>query len=147
MPEETDGPVGYRNPPKHSRFRKGGPQPKRQKNTGAELDAYALLNETVTVQEGDRSRKIHPHELGLRQLARKAIKGDLSAIELSMNEFERYDIISARTPGSNWPTRLYVPVDCDPDEWHENLTVYGPPPWPLEHDGIARIQELRDAVR
>lgn len=147
MADDPEKPVGYGNPPKHSQFRKGGPQPKRRKKASGTIDVYALINAPVTVGEGDTAYKMHPHELALRKLASDAIKGNMRAIELLINEFIRYDVITPQVTGAEWPVRIYRPIDYDPDEWNQNLKLYGPPPWPLEHDGLCRIQELRDAAR
>jgi hypothetical protein len=147
MSDDPDKPVGYGNPPKHTRFRKGGPQPKRLKKAAGGVDMYALLGAAVKVGDGDLARKMHPHELALRNLATKAIKGDMRALELLLVEFERYGIIGAQTTASRWPQVLYRPIDYDPAEWNKNLALYGPPPWPLEHDGLPRIEKLRDAAR
>jgi hypothetical protein len=145
----TDKPedcVGYGNPPKHTRFRKGGPQPKRRKKGPVTIDVHALLSEPVTVGEGRDARKMHVYEVGLRRQVSPALKGCLRSIALLMQEFHAHGVIEAKTTGSEWPAVLYKPYDYDSDEWERNLKRYGPPPWPLEHDGLSRLQELRNAA-
>ena len=90
---------------------------------------------------------MHPYEYSLIQMAQAAIKGDLKAIELLMGLFRQHGIIGSEEIGVEWPSILRIPVDYDRDEWNRNLELFGPPPWPLEHDGLPHIQELRDAVR
>ena len=146
MTEQWNPPVGYKNPPQHTRFRKGGPQPARRRRAEAIVDVHKILTEPVRVGEGHKARKVHPYELALQQMAQKAIKGDFRALQFFVDLFLKYDIIGLNPAKAEWPSVLYQPVDCDPDEWRTNLRLFGPPPWPLEHDGLSRLQELRDAA-
>lgn len=147
MADQPEKPVGYKSPPKHSQFRKGGPQPKRRSKKGDTVDVHAILSEPVRVGEGGAAQKLHPFELALLQMAQAAIKGDMRAAELLMHEFEKYGLVDRPVEEPGICQHLVIPVDYDPDEWHRNLELFGPPPWPLEHDGLPRIQELRNAVR
>ena len=146
MSDEQDPPVGYKQPPKHSQFRKGGPQPQRRKKADKTIDVRALLSKPMTIGDGAGTRKVHSFELSLTSICQKAIKGDMRAAATAMDYFYRYGVIGIHDDAKEWPSRLEVPVDYDYDEWMANYELLGPPPWPFEHDGISRLQELRDAV-
>ena len=146
MSDKENPPVGYKNPPKHSRFRKGGPQPQRRPKKDRSVDVYALMSAPVKVGEGDAARKMHPYELALRKAVVDAIKGKISSIAFLLKQFERYGVIRPTLIQNAWPMRLYKPYDYHPDLWDKNLRELGPPPWSGEHDGVSRLQELRDAV-
>ena len=147
MTDQKNPPVGYKNPPQHTRFRKGGPQPARRRQANAAVDVHKILTEPVRVGEGRRAKKVHPYELALMQMAQKAIKGDFRSMEFLIDLFVKYGVIGSELLEPVWPGRLSIPDDYDRAEWLENLSRFGPPPWPLEHDGLCRPQELRDAVR
>ena len=75
--------VGYKKPPKHSRFRKGQsgnrrgrPKGARNFNTGV-LD---MLNMRVPVKVGGVQKKMGPFDAALLILVGKALQGDLKAI-------------------------------------------------------------------
>lgn len=74
--------VGYGRPPRHSRFRpgqSGNPKGRRKgaKSTGTLL--REILDEKVTVRDGNREKKITRHEAWLRQAINSALKGDAKA--------------------------------------------------------------------
>lgn len=77
--------VGYKRPPKASRFVKGqSGNPKGRKKTKKVEDVGALfeeiLNEPVQVHEGERLRVVTRLEGTIHALRAKALKGDLKAI-------------------------------------------------------------------
>ncbi len=77
--------VGYKKPPKHSRFKKGlsgNPcgRPKGAKNLKTILEAE--LSETIVVREGDRQKKISKLEGVVKALLAKALKGDPRGMDL-----------------------------------------------------------------
>lgn len=83
--------VGYGKPPKHARFKpgqSGNPKgrPKGARGFGAELDQE--LNETVTVTEGGRTRKLRKQTAMIKALIAKALKGDAKAVQLILGHSE-----------------------------------------------------------
>ncbi len=82
-----DDVVGYKRPPKQSRFKKGKSgnpkgRPKGRKNLSTHL--YRILNERILIKEGDKVCKITKGEAMLKSLMQKALKGDAKAINLMM---------------------------------------------------------------
>jgi hypothetical protein len=80
--ESGNSAVGYGKPPKHARFKPGQScNPKgRPKGRASPSSVIArLLNEKVTVREGDRIRKMSWLEAACRALLHKATKGDMKA--------------------------------------------------------------------
>jgi hypothetical protein len=82
----NDYSVGYRKPPKHSQFKKG-----QSGNPRAHRVRYAkemktilkeVLNRKVRVREADTFRRVTVRELMITQLAAKATKGDIAALNL-----------------------------------------------------------------
>ncbi|MCV2880372.1 DUF5681 domain-containing protein [Sedimentimonas flavescens] len=83
--KDDDYEVGYRKPPKHSRFQKGrsgnaNGRPKGAKGFGASLTRE--LEEMVTVREGGRQIKMSKAKALAKRLVAKALAGDLSAIKM-----------------------------------------------------------------
>jgi hypothetical protein len=77
--ETADYPVGYGRPPAHTRFKpgqSGNPKgkPKGQKKLGTIF--RDILNEQVSIREGDKIRKVSKVEAMFRAVALKAMKGD-----------------------------------------------------------------------
>jgi hypothetical protein len=77
--DDADYKVGFRHPPLHSRFKPGqsgnpSGRPKDSKNLKTLLNA--ILNETISLQEGSQSRKISKAEAIMRRLIVGALKGD-----------------------------------------------------------------------
>jgi Family of unknown function (DUF5681) len=82
--------VGYRNPPKHSQFRKGQSgnpkgRPKGSKNVQTLLSN--ALYETVYANVNGRPRKITKVEAMIMQLVNNAARGDYRSIALLLNKF------------------------------------------------------------
>ena len=145
MNKPADPPVGYKNPPMHSRFRPGEAQPHRKPKADGATDVHAFLTAPVRVKEGHGTRKMHPSELALLRLVQDAIKGDMRKAALVIDLFDGAGLLTGVDNEPDWPGAIDVPVDWDQEEWLANFRQYGLPPWPLERDGVARIQELRDA--
>jgi len=77
--------VGYRRPPVHSRFRKGqsgNPRGRRARDkTMPEALRKALRGKVVVTENGER-KKVSRIEVAARQLANKAVAGDLNAMRM-----------------------------------------------------------------
>ena len=85
--------VGYRRPPRHTRFRpgrSGNPKgrPKRKPVPIAEC-INEILDAPIVYQEGGRARTTTRQELSLRVLVARAVAGDISAAENLLKIRER----------------------------------------------------------
>ncbi|WP_037497814.1 DUF5681 domain-containing protein [Sphingomonas jaspsi] len=87
-PEQEDGPaaVGYRNPPRSTRFRKGvsGNARGRPKARRKELPYDHVLGQMVTIREDGRERRITAAEAFLLHLTKKGLEGDQAAARASL---------------------------------------------------------------
>jgi hypothetical protein len=94
-----DGDVGYRHPPKSTRFKKGQSgntrgRPKGTRNLSTDLDG--VLRRPVTVREGGKQRTISGQEALLVSLYQKAVGGDVSAIKALLSMIEKLGSPEAR---------------------------------------------------
>ena len=84
----SDYVVGRGRPPLHSRFqrgRSGNPRgrPKGRLSQGALM--RKILRQTITIREGEKSRKVSKYEAMLATLIHKALKGDVKAFQAVSN--------------------------------------------------------------
>jgi hypothetical protein len=80
---DPDYEVGYGRPPKHTQFKKGqsgNPKGRKKGARGRKTDLRAELNERIEVTENGKSVKLTKQQLMVKQLAAKALKGDVRAI-------------------------------------------------------------------
>lgn len=82
--EDTRPAVGYKQPPQHTRFRKGqSGNPSGRRKAAPDLDIMALfdkvLGERITVTRKGRSQTVTKLELLVRQTVDGALKGEASA--------------------------------------------------------------------
>ena len=80
--------VGYRKPPRHTRFKKGrsgnpSGRPKGTKNISTDL--LEELSERIRIREGDRKITVSKQRALLKTLTAKALKGDTRAAALVLN--------------------------------------------------------------
>lgn len=85
--EPGDYEVGFKRPPKATRFTKGqsgnpNGRPKGKKNMATIL--LAAANELVTINENGRSKQVTKFEAACKQTLNKSASGDLNAIRLLM---------------------------------------------------------------
>ncbi len=85
--------VGYKKPPKRTRFkrgRSGNPKgrPKGAKNLRTELAEE--LQERVLIREGGKPRRVSKQRAMLKRLAEKALQGDTRAASLIVNMVARF---------------------------------------------------------
>lgn len=83
--------VGYGKPPRHSRFKpgqSGNPKgrAKGARGFGAELDDE--LNQTISVTENGRTRKLSKQKAMIKALLAKALKGDAKSVQLILSNSE-----------------------------------------------------------
>lgn len=89
--ETSDGPrVGYRNPPQHSRFKKGrsGNPRGRPRGSRREVPYDTVLGQTVTIREEGRERRVTAAEAFLLHITRKGLAGDNAAARASLGAIE-----------------------------------------------------------
>lgn len=131
--------VGHCRPPQGSQFQKGrsgnpGGRPKAIKPNAT--DVVAVLSEPIPVSMGSTVRKLSAFEIGVRKLARAALKDrDLRAALKLLKLCEEYGIIEPG-PAPVSGGVLVIPRTWDQDEWLEMLHRYGRPPWPGPRSGL-----------
>lgn len=75
--------IGYGRPPKHKQFKKGqsgNPKGRKKGARGLKTDLRAELNERIEITENGKTVKLTKQQLMVKQLAAKAIKGDVRSI-------------------------------------------------------------------
>jgi hypothetical protein len=81
--EDADDAVGYKRPPKHTRFQPGrsGNAAGRRKNVrNFKTDLMEELREMIVIRENGRERKISKQRAFIKALVTAAIKSDVRAI-------------------------------------------------------------------
>ena len=126
MPDDygDDYAVGYRRPPKHTRFKKGqsGNRSGRPKSKGAEAtDVAAILDEPVQARIGGKVRKMQAFEASLRQLAKRALAGDIRAIIRFIKFCEQYGVVKP-PPAVSGGGVIVAPKGVDLHEWLDSVT-------------------------
>lgn len=95
MPPKSDYPVGYKKPPRHSQFQpgqSGNPRAGRKRADDFACLFSETLDETVTVSENGRRRKISKRELLVKQVVDRAARGEpkgFAPFFRLMNEIDR----------------------------------------------------------
>jgi hypothetical protein len=110
----SDDQVGYRKPPRHSRFKKGQSGNPRGRPKGSESAARLtrrILDEKIVIRENGKRRRITRREAMLKQLANKGVMGDLRSIREVLN----LDAAGAEVETRAKPLRIeLVPVQPVP---------------------------------
>jgi len=106
MSSKRDYDVGYKKPPKHTRFRageSGNPKgrPPRSKNFSTLLGK--ALDEPVIAVDSGRRRTISKREAIIAQLVNGSAQGDLKAIHLLVNILENIERRQATTVPDSLP--------------------------------------------
>jgi hypothetical protein len=141
--KDTGYEVGYRRPPKHSRFKPGqsGNRKGRPPRRREALDVAGLLDGPIPVSQAGAAREMSGFEVGVRKLVSRALKdGDLQAALEFLRLCEKYRVI---VPAPVPPARgnvLVIPKTWDHGEWMAMLEKYGPPPWPGPQSGLPESQ-------
>lgn len=81
---ESDYEVGYKRPPKSTRFRKGQSGNPKGRTKGArnfKTDLLNTLKAPVAITEGGKKRTVSTQQAMLMRLREKALKGDAKAID------------------------------------------------------------------
>ena len=74
--------VGYRKPPKTTRFqagKSGNPKGRPKGSTNLATDLSAELSEQITVREGGQTRRVTKQRALVKSLTAQALKGDVRA--------------------------------------------------------------------
>jgi hypothetical protein len=85
--------VGYKRPPRRSRFVKGQSgnpkgRPRGVKNLRTEV--IEEMQQKITVREGDRSMKVTKVRALLKSMTNKALKGDVRAMRAAVDLYQSY---------------------------------------------------------
>ena len=100
--------VGYGKPPAHTRFQKGmSGSPKGRSKGSKNLNSLleAELSRQMQIIEGGRRHSITKREAAIKQLANKAIGGDLKALTLLFSQSrtaEAEDLATRTSPASTF---------------------------------------------
>jgi hypothetical protein len=92
-----DEKVGYRRPPRHTRFkqgRSGNPHGRPQGGANAKTIVSRAITEKVTIREGDKPRAMTKLECMLQAHLVKAIKGDARSASLVINLVTRLGLLA-----------------------------------------------------
>jgi hypothetical protein len=90
MSDEKDDTVGYKKPPKHSRWKKGqcgyppGRRKKKPELPNLEKAMALTLMDTVTVIENGKTRQITKLDAMMKQLINKAASGHMPSIKIAV---------------------------------------------------------------
>ena len=89
---KSDYEVGYRKPPKRTRFRpgqSGNPRGRPEGTKNLKTDLMEELGEKILIREGDRSQKVSKQRALLKSVVNRAIKGDARAIGIALSTMMR----------------------------------------------------------
>ena len=92
-PEIDDCDVGYRKPPKHTRFRpgrSGNPKGRPKGTKNFKTDLAEELQERILVREGGKAQAVSKQRAMLKRLTEKALQGDTRAASLIITIVARF---------------------------------------------------------
>jgi hypothetical protein len=96
--------VGYRRPPKATRFKpgqSGNPKGRPKGNANLATDLAAELNEQITVREGGQARRLTKQRALIKSLTARALQGDVRATTALLALYAR--VISEPCEGESGP--------------------------------------------
>jgi len=83
--------VGYRKPPKHTRFKAGNKRGGRTKGSrNLKTMVIEVLGAKLPVEVNGKRERLAAPELGLRHLRKRAARGDPKAIDRVLELYERF---------------------------------------------------------
>jgi hypothetical protein len=101
--------VGYRRPPRHTRFKPGHPgcggRPKRQRNLRTVLEA--TLDERITIREGKRPRKMTKRDAIILRLVNDAVSGNPKALPNLIALMRSHGLIGQPQEGTDLQPLLF----------------------------------------
>ena len=99
-----DPPVGYKKPPKHSRFppgKSGNPKGRPRKQKGPRQLLEDALNEAATITENGKSKVLSKKQIVFKVLVASAIKGNSRAMTAVFKLMNDYGIADELEPSMN----------------------------------------------
>src|SRR5437870_10721126 len=96
--------VGYRKPPKTTRFeagKSGNPKGRPKGSTNLATDLSAELNEQITVREGGQARRLTKQRALIKSLTARALQGDVRATTALLALYAR--VIAEPSEGESGP--------------------------------------------
>jgi hypothetical protein len=98
--------VGYKKPPRHTRFRQGrsgnpNGRPKQARNLLTDL--HEELQQRITVREGGTERRISRQRAVVMRLLDKALKGELGAMAKLLDLVLRHEGVAGEPRGPDTP--------------------------------------------
>lgn len=109
--KEDNYAVGYRKPPKHTRFKKGqsgNPSGKRQRSKKKIYDLFEeILGEKLMVLINGKKKKTSKIEVAIRKAVQKALEGDFKFLKLVLEIAKQ--------------SQLYEEKIITHDEWVEEI--------------------------
>ena len=86
--------IGYRKPPKNTRFKpgkSGNPKGRPKGSKNFRTDAKAVLNERIPISEGGKQKKVTAQAATLKRLRAKALAGDSRALDRFVSLAQQYN--------------------------------------------------------
>jgi hypothetical protein len=115
--------TGYKNPPVHTRFRKGksGNRKGRPKGSGSSRALFErLMRETVRVRDGKRLRRITTSDALAQVLLRGTIQGEQGAVNVQMYIEDKAGLLNIPDESDTRTGNYLVlphPAILPPEEW------------------------------
>ena len=84
----SDYEVGYRKPPKHTRFkpgRSGNPEGRQKGARNLKTELEEELHEMISIKEGGKPKKVSKQRAMLKSLTARAVHGDSRAANVILN--------------------------------------------------------------
>jgi hypothetical protein len=97
--ETTDYQVGYKRPPLQSRFKpgqSGNPKGRRKGTPNHRTTVNKVMNEKVSIREGDKIRRVTKFEAVLQAQANKGMKGDARGAGMVINIMAKTGLLGAQ---------------------------------------------------
>lgn len=135
--------VGYRTPPRNRQFKpgqSGNPRgrPRKPRDT---IDALGILDQPVTVREGERTRQMQPKEVALRRQIKAALADDKRALIHLLDQFRKYGVFDR--PVRQHKAAVITIPSAMPFEMGKGMYAqFGPPPWTDQQVALGRRDYL-----
>ncbi len=138
-PHEYD--VGYGKPPDSGKFGQRA-QPKRRRRKKDPLpNILSLLTEPVAISRDGKQTKLHPHEVMMLSLGKRALKRELRAIKAFLKECKKAGLLEPPPGQRSCGVAVcpkWMPMDM--------FCLLGDPPWDAKlYDPIA--SQFEEALR
>lgn len=123
--------VGYRRPPKHTRFKKGksgNPSGKQRQPPESPFDLDRRMREPITAISNGEPLHGCRREIEIRSVVKKAVHGDLKSIQYFLDLVRRYDETASQNIRSRGSV-LHTPARLPPTMAQLLFEKYGAAPW------------------